>query len=137
MKVHMWLGAAAIASVAAGSAYAGGCCRPVPHYKPHVYYAERSQTRFLGCFNRVYVPARLEINTRGALVRPGGKHWNVDTADENWTLLRDPPVFVQTAKVVDPDHYTLVPKNCNTGGPVYDPVTNPAEQAPFSPASLR
>ena len=117
MKVKIWLGVLALASMAAGSADAR-------HYK-----VETSVSRFIGCYTRVYVPAVVAVNTRGRLVRPGGRHWSIDVADDNWDLLRDAPVYMQSVKVVDPDHYTLISKNCATGLPA-DPLATPAPLYP-------
>jgi len=74
------------------------------------YVIEESQSRYIACYNQVYVPAKILVNTRGKLVRPYSQSWEV--AGGSWNYVRNVPVYIQTQRVVEPDHYTLVPSSC-------------------------
>jgi hypothetical protein len=78
------------------------------------YIVEQSQSRYISCYKRVYVPAKIEVNTRGILVRPPSKEWEV--GGDTWAYVRNPPVFIQTERVVEPDHFTLVSGGCPVAG---------------------
>ncbi len=74
------------------------------------YYVEESQSRYIACYNRVYVPAKILVNTRGKMVRPYSQSWDVQ--GDSWNYVRNVPVYIQTSRVAEPDHYTLVPAAC-------------------------
>jgi len=74
------------------------------------YVVEQSQSRYIACYKRVYVPAKVEVNTRGVLVRSASKAWEV--GGDTWAYVRNPPVYIETTRVVEPDHYTLVSDGC-------------------------
>ena len=42
------------------------------------YIVEQSQSRYISCYRKVYVPARIEVNTRGVLVRAASREWEVN-----------------------------------------------------------
>ena len=74
------------------------------------YTVRENQSRYVACYNRVYVPATVEINTRGELVRESSEAW--ETSAGNWNRVRNPSVYIQTRRVLEEDHYTLVRKSC-------------------------
>jgi len=78
------------------------------------YITEQSQSRYIACYKRVYVPAKIEVNTRGILVRAPSKAWEV--GGDTWAYVRNPPVYIETTRVVEGDHYTLVSDGCPVGG---------------------
>jgi hypothetical protein len=78
------------------------------------YIVEQSQSRYISCYQRVYVPAKIEVNTRGVLVRPPSKAWEV--GGDTWAYVRNPPVYIETQRVVEPDHFTLVSSGCPVAG---------------------
>jgi hypothetical protein len=78
------------------------------------YIIEQSQSRYISCYKRVYVPAKIEVNTRGVLVRAPSKAWEV--GGDTWAYVRNPPVYIQTTRVVEGDHYTLVSGDCPVAG---------------------
>jgi hypothetical protein len=74
------------------------------------YIIEQSQSRYIQCYSQVYVPARIQVNTRGRLVRAPSKGFEV--SGDSWNYVSNPPVYIQTQRVVEPDHYTLVGAGC-------------------------
>jgi len=74
------------------------------------YIVEESQSHYIACYDRVYVPAKIAVNTRGKLVRPYSQSWEV--SGDSWNYVRNVPVYIQTRRVVEPDHYTLVSGAC-------------------------
>ncbi len=74
------------------------------------YLVKESQTRYLACYNKVYVPATVEVNTRGRLVRGEGRGWEI--GGDRWDYVRSPAVYIEHRHVVSPDHYTLVERPC-------------------------
>lgn len=88
----------AAGSVWAGAAYAG------------TYVVEEAQSRYIQCYNRVYVPSKVLVNTRGKLVRRYSQSWEI--AGASWNYVRNPATFIQTRRVIEPDHYTLVTTGC-------------------------
>lgn len=78
------------------------------------YIVEQSQSRYISCYRKVYVPARIEVNTRGVLVRAASREWEVN--GDTWAYVRNPPVFIETRRVVEPDHFTLVAADCPIAG---------------------
>ncbi len=71
------------------------------------YVVRERVNRVLACYNRVYVEARVLVNTRGRLVRQQADSWEV--TGDRWLRVREPATFIQTRRVIEPDHYTLVP----------------------------
>ncbi len=98
MKYVAMLGLVAAASLYGASAMAG------------TYVVEESQSRYISCYNKVYVPAKILVNTRGKLVKAGGHAW--DISGDRWDYVREIPVFIETRRVSEPDHYTLVSTGC-------------------------
>ena len=74
--------------------------------KAETYVVSESRTNVLACYNKVYVPAKVLVNTRGVLVRGESQGWSV-TGDQ-WLRVRSPAVYIQTRKTIESDHYTLV-----------------------------
>ena len=75
-----------------------------------IYTVRESPSRYVACYERVYVPATVEVNTRGQLVRESSESWQ--TSGSNWNRVRSPSVYIQTRRTIEADHYTLVRKNC-------------------------
>jgi hypothetical protein len=98
MKRTLIIGIAAVGALWAGTANAG------------TYITERAESRYIACYNRVYVPAKVLVNTRGKLVKRYSQGW--ETAGDSWNYVRYPATFIQTSRVVEPDHYTLVGTGC-------------------------
>lgn len=98
MKAIALMGLAALGMFAAGSANA------------EKYLVKESASHYIACYDRVYVPATVAVNTRGKLVRHGGTAWEV--GGDHWDYVRVLPVYIETRHVVEPDHYTLVRRGC-------------------------
>ena len=64
----------------------------------------------IACYNRVYVPARVLVNTRGSLVRGENIGWV--TSPDRWDRVRTPATYIQTRRTVEADHFTLVRRGC-------------------------
>ncbi|MDQ0316940.1 hypothetical protein [Amorphus orientalis] len=77
------------------------------------------------CYVKAFVPAKVRVNTEGRLVRPAKKQWVVRKvgAVEQWELVTQPAVYVETREVVEQAHYTLRRVAC--GAP-----PEPAKKAP-------
>jgi hypothetical protein len=74
---------------------------------------DEARSRYVACYDRVYVPARVLVNTRGKLVRGERHEWEVSPT--RWNRVRDAAVYIQTRRTVEPDHYTLVATGCPSG----------------------
>jgi hypothetical protein len=98
MKTILGVGLLAAATLLAGSAMA------------RTYNVDESPSRYIACYNKVYVPAVVQVNTRGRLVRAPSNAWEV--AGDKWDYVRNPGVYIQTRRTVEPDHYTLVSSGC-------------------------
>lgn len=75
-----------------------------------VYTVREAQSRYIACYDRVYVPATIEVNTRGERVREASEAW--ETGSSQWNRVRNPGVYIQTRRVIEEDHYTLVRRSC-------------------------
>lgn len=74
------------------------------------YLVSQPQSRYIACYNKEYVPAKVLVNTRGKLVAKESVAWEVSSAA--WNKVRSPAVYIETRKVVEPDHYKLVAVGC-------------------------
>jgi hypothetical protein len=74
------------------------------------YVVKQSVSRYLTCYDRVYVPATVAVNTRGKKVRGEARGWEI--AGDRWDYVRSPAVYIQTRRIVEQDHYTLVARGC-------------------------
>jgi hypothetical protein len=74
------------------------------------YIETRTQSRYIACYDRVYVPARVAVNTRGRQVRAPGTAWEI--GETRWDHVRTLGVYIQTERVVEHDHYTLRRRAC-------------------------
>ncbi len=74
------------------------------------YLVSQPQSRYIACYSKEYVPAKVLVNTRGKLVQKESKAWEV-SADQ-WNKVRSPAVYIETRRVVEPDHYKLVATHC-------------------------
>lgn len=68
------------------------------------------------CFQQVYVPAKVQYNSRGTLVRRERRDWerSPGTQDEHgveinaiYSRVRRPAIYIETRRVLEPDHYVL------------------------------
>lgn len=98
MKKFVFLGVVAAGCAVAGQASAG------------TYIVEEARSRYITCYNKVYVPAKVLVNTRGRKVRGEGTAWEV--AGDRWNYVRNPAVFIETRTTVESDHYTLQVAAC-------------------------
>lgn len=65
------------------------------------------------CYLVQYVPALYKVNTRGKKVKGQSTSWHGDYVDGGVIIKRrNPAVYIQTRRLIEPDHYTLVPKGC-------------------------
>lgn len=78
-------------------------------------YTEEVTINPIECsYQRVYVPAQVQVNTRGRLVRGSSRGFVVN--GDTWNYVNNPATYIETRRVVSPDHYTLVPvsgSHCN------------------------
>ena len=74
------------------------------------FVVDESPSRFIACYDRQYVPARVRVNTRGRLVRGASRGWEI--AGERWDHVRYPGTYIQTRRTIEPDHFTLVRRGC-------------------------
>lgn len=90
-----------------GAGMLGGLLSPV---QATTYVETRTMSRFIACFDRVYVPARVLVNTRGRQVRAPGRAWEI--AGDRWNHVRTLGVYIQTERVIEQDHHTLRRRPC-------------------------
>jgi hypothetical protein len=68
------------------------------------------------CWQPTYRPERVVVNTRGRLVRPPARSMAYDlNYQASGGLVRNsyhPGVYVETQRVVEPEHYSLSPTAC-------------------------
>ena len=74
--------------------------------KAETYIVSETRSNVIACYNRVYVPAKVLVNTRGVRVRGESQAWQI--TGDRWEKVRNPAVYIQTRKTVEQDHYTLV-----------------------------
>ncbi|MEX6505493.1 hypothetical protein [Jiella sp. M17.18] len=61
-----------------------------------------------------YIPSLYKYNTRGKLVTGESTTWSGEIADgAEIRHRRNPAVYITTKKLVEQDHYTLVPGPCS------------------------
>lgn len=73
------------------------------------YVVSQSRSNVIACYNKVYVPAKVLVNTRGIRVKGESESWVV--GGDQWLRVRNPAVYIQTRKTLEADHFTLVPCN--------------------------
>jgi hypothetical protein len=67
------------------------------------------------CFDVDYVPALYSVNSRGKLARKAGVQTSyaiVEQVGGTATVTRQPAIYIETRKLVEPDHYTMRPVAC-------------------------
>lgn len=65
------------------------------------------------CFLVEYVPSTYLYNTKGKKVSGPSKSWIGDIVDGGVVIKRrNPAVYIQTRKLLEQDHYTLIPQGC-------------------------
>lgn len=73
------------------------------------------------CFQQIYVPAKVQYNSRGTLLRRERRDWEVrpGTADgpgaEAATIyarIRRPAIYIETRRVIEKDHFMLRRIDC-------------------------
>jgi|LNFM01.1.fsa_nt_gb hypothetical protein len=90
-----------------GAAMLGGLSTPV---QATTYVETRTMSRYIACYDRVYVPARVLVNTRGRQVRAPGTAWEI--SGTRWDNVRTLGVYIQTERVIEQDHHTLRRRPC-------------------------
>jgi len=80
------------------------------------FYVDDSNPAERKCYVKTFVPAKVRVNTEGQLVRPAKKTWVVTKvgAQEQWTLVSEPAVYIETREVVEAAHYTLRRVSCDS-----------------------
>lgn len=69
------------------------------------------------CWVVQYVPRLEQVNTKGVLVAPERRVWSGDVvAGKTVRQVQVPAVYYQTTKVLEEEHYTLVPTACAPRG---------------------
>ena len=77
-------------------------------------YTKRKHINRDKCYRAKRVPALVEYNTRGRLVRGPSRSWR-GNAQRHGSLVVDKyhdPVYIQTSRIVEDQHVTLVPTGC-------------------------
>ena len=74
------------------------------------YIVRETVSPNIACYDRVYVPARVLVNTKGRQVRRESRGWV--TSPARWDYVRSPATYIQTRRTVEADHYTLVRRGC-------------------------
>ncbi len=74
------------------------------------YVVKQPRSQYIACYTKVYVPATYVVNTRGKLVQKESKAWVV--SGDRWDKMRSPAVYIETSRMVEPDHYKLVATSC-------------------------
>jgi len=94
--------AAGLSAISMGSAMAG------------TYTETVTPNNVLATYCKHYVPETDLVNTRGILVQGASIGWvtSVTPVGEVWERVRTPPVYIQTRRLIEADHYTLVPGPC-------------------------
>ena len=94
--------AAGLSTISMGSAMAG------------TYTETVTPNNVLATYCKHYILETDLVNTRGILVQRGSVGWvtTVTPVGEVWERVRTPPVYIQTRRVLEPDHYSLVPGPC-------------------------
>lgn len=71
------------------------------------YVVSEVRSPVLACYVKVYVPATVKYNTRGIKVQGESVGWLI--TGDRWEKVRNPAVYIETAKTIEADHYKLVP----------------------------
>lgn len=77
-------------------------------------YTTREHVNRDKCYRVKKVPALVEYNTRGIKVRDSSRSWTGNFG-KNGGIVRDkyhPDVYIQTRRVLEDEHTTLVPTSC-------------------------
>lgn len=74
------------------------------------YVVKQARSQYIACYTKVYVPATYVVNSRGKLVQRASKGWVI--SGDRWDKMRYPAVYIETSRMVEPDHYKLVPTGC-------------------------
>jgi hypothetical protein len=67
------------------------------------------------CFDVTYVPALYQVNTRGKLARKASVEKVYDLVDQvggTAAIVRHPAIYIETRKLLEPDHYSMRPTAC-------------------------
>lgn len=77
-------------------------------------YTKREHVNRDKCYRVKKVPALVEYNTRGIKVRGSSRSWSGNMG-RHGSVVRDkyhPEVYIQTRRVLEDEHTTLVPTSC-------------------------
>ena len=93
-----------LTTIALGTIFTAGAA------SAETYLVSQPQSRYIACYSKEYVPAKVLVNTRGILVAKESKAWEV--TGDSWNKVRNPAVYIETRRVVEADHYKLVAVGC-------------------------
>ena len=74
------------------------------------YAVKQGVSQYIACYKKEYVPATFVVNTRGKLVQKSSTGWVI--SGDRWDRMRNPAVYIETRRMVEPDHYKLVGTSC-------------------------
>jgi hypothetical protein len=77
------------------------------------YTAHEYQNRDV-CYRVKKVPATVEYNTRGTKLRDASRSWSGNLYKDGGKVVDryNDEVYIQTRRVIEDQHYTLVPSKC-------------------------
>lgn len=64
------------------------------------------------CYVVKHIPATYEVNTKGIKVRGESSGWSAIVPGTIAKHSTSPAVYIQTKKMLEADHYSLVPSGC-------------------------
>jgi hypothetical protein len=96
------------AAIAAGSMGFTASVATAKTYTKHEY-----QNRDV-CYRVMKVPATVEYNTRGTKLRDASRSWSGNLYKHGGKVVDKyhDPVYIQTKRIIEDQHYTLVPSKC-------------------------
>ena len=65
------------------------------------------------CYYVEHVPATYKVNTKGVLVQGESAGWSAIAPGTKAVHSTSPAVYIQTKKMIEADHYSLVPADCD------------------------
>ena len=64
------------------------------------------------CYIVEHVPATYKVDTMGIKVKGEGSGWNTIAPGKVAKFSTTPAVYIQTKKMIETDHYSLIPTGC-------------------------
>lgn len=107
--VNQVLATAVVAATAFGATALTPISAEAKTYTKHEY---QNKDR---CYRVKKVPATVEYNTRGILVRESSRSWTGNFHKHGSKVVdkHHDPVYIQTKRVLEEQHTTLVPTSCH------------------------